>query len=230
MTLDGQSNTGSVFDFGQVAQEYDRWYATAKGQAHDKVQKADVQHLLGFSPRKARLLDIGCGTAHWSRFFASLGYTVVGVDAAPEMIRVAQNRNSPGVTVHVAEASALPFPDASFDVAAAMAVLEFLSNPEAVLQEMVRCTKPQGRILIGSLNRLAPVNRQRLAERKEPYASGHLFSPDELAALLQPFGSVRMRASEIGNGNEENPLNAAGKERPPQEQLTGSLIIAEVRL
>jgi ubiquinone/menaquinone biosynthesis C-methylase UbiE len=227
MISQGSLRMGSVFDFGKVARQYDQWYATPGGQAHDRVQKMDVRHFLGPAGPGARLLDIGCGTGHWSRFFATLGYTVTGIDIALEMVQFARGRKMSGVSVHVAEATALPFQNASFDVVAAMATLEFVTEPEAVLREMARCVTSSGRMLVGSLNRLADINRERLAEKEEPYLSGRLYSPDELAEMLRPFGSVRMIASE-----SENDMR--GK-RPEREEagisgipLKGPLIVAEV--
>ncbi|MFO7973857.1 MAG: class I SAM-dependent methyltransferase [Candidatus Hydrogenedentota bacterium] len=229
MISHGQTDTGRAFDFGKRAQDYDRWYTTPEGQAHDRVQKADVRHFLGPATSGMRLLDIGCGTGHWSGFFASLGYNVAGVDVAPEMIQVAHNRTMPGVATQVADARFLPFQDASFDVAATMTVLEFLPEPATALREMARCIKMRGRMLIGCLNRFASINQQRLAEGREPYISGQLFSPDELAALLRPFGKVRMIASEPGNGRNETASKAFRKAGPSRTELTGPLIIAEVQ-
>lgn len=40
-------------------------------------------------PTPARILDLGCGTGWTSSFLARLGYQVVGVDIAPDMIQVA---------------------------------------------------------------------------------------------------------------------------------------------
>jgi hypothetical protein len=74
-------------------------------------------------------------------------------------------------------------------VAAAITVLEFVADPEAILSEMVRCTRNDGGILvIGVLNRLSAYNRRRAARPGSLYASAHLFDPAELRDLLAPYG------------------------------------------
>lgn len=217
------------FDFGPGASEYDRWYATPNGKKHDIAQKTDLFRFLGYAETGARLLDVGCGTGHWSYFFANLGYSVAAVDIAPEMAKVATSRHlSRHTAFHVADGNALPFKDASFDVAAAMAAIEFMAAPLKTLHEMARCVRKEGRILIGALSRTAPLNRQRVAEGRAPYASGHLYSPKELRALLQPFGRVRMAASEPNNGSHgQNSAEFEGNAR--QTNLKGPFIIAEVQ-
>jgi len=202
------------FKFGPLAEKYDRWYETPTGQRHDRFQKAAVRELLPVSKRGDWLLDVGCGTGHWSCFFASLGFSVVGVDTSSEMIAKARSHAFERCSFEKADAEKLPFSDDVFEIAAAMAVLEFTSHPENVLQEMKRCLKPGGQIIIGTLNRLAPLNRRRVEQGEEPYMSARMFSPKELRALLKPHGSVQVLAS-------------AERARQGEE---GAFIVARVKL
>ena len=229
MTQDPSHAGHSRFDFGPLAARYDAWYRTPVGQAHDRVQKQDVSGLLRAGRAGERLLDVGCGTGHWSRYFAARGYRVTGVDIAPEMIAAAGAAASDGEFL-VADALDLPFEDGAFDVAASMTVLEFVSEPASLLREMARCTRPGGTLLIGTLNRLAPINRQRLRELRRPYASGRLLSPGELTELLRPFGRVEIAATPVA----EKPRPSAparflrrclGRRR---QRLTGALMVAAV--
>jgi len=213
-----------LYDFGPMANDYDRWYGTPAGRAHDQRQKALVRSFLP-SPRPGeRLLDVGCGTGHWSRFFAEQGFAVVGVDISPEMIAAARSRNAPNCRFEVADACELPFEDASFGVAAAMATLEFVSDARAAVAEMFRCVKPGGSMLVGTLNRLAPLNHRRMAEGKQPYASARMFSPSELRRLLAVLGRVRMEVTV--------DAHAGGTTRGRRSMLrhvpAGAFIVAEV--
>ncbi|MFW6061905.1 MAG: class I SAM-dependent methyltransferase [Planctomycetota bacterium] len=221
----------SLFDFDALAREYDRWYETPAGQMYDRVQKEDVRRLLPPAVAGQTLLDVGCGTGHWSAFFAEMGYRVTGVDLAAQMIEVARAATGQ-CTFLVADACHLPFGKSSFEAVAAMATLEFLPDPAAAVQEMVRCAKRDAHLLIGTLNRLAPLNRRRLAEGREPYASAHLLAPEELHVLLAPFGHVRMVASSLPgcDGRPSLAKRAVRRSAGSRNRLAGPFLIAEVRL
>jgi len=224
-------HAGSLFEFGPPAHEYDRWYDTPAGQAHDRMQKDDVRRLLHPASAGQTLLDIGCGTGHWSAFFAELGYRVTGIDVAPQMIEVARSA-IPGCTFQVADAHDLPFDDEMFDVVATMATLEFLPDQAAAIGEMARCAKKDGHVLVGTLNRFAPLNQHRIAKGKQPYASGHLLSSDELRSLLAPLGRVRMVASSPPRRDQHPSLPNRIVRRIAEwrSKLNGPFIVAEVRL
>ena len=96
------------------------------------------------------------------------------------------------------------------------------------LEEMARCTKADGSILIGTLNRLSPLNRKRLARGQEPYASGRLLAPHELCDLLAPFGTVRMIATSVQDGAASAGAVVRRLEARP-EMLSGPFLVAEVR-
>jgi len=222
---------GSLLDFGPLAVEYDQWYDTPAGQAHDRVQKTDVRHLLQPVFEGQTLLDVGCGTGHWSAFFVDMGYRVTGVDIAPKMIEVALSA-APGCTFQVADACELPFSDGAFDIVASMATLEFVPDPAAAIREMARCTKEDGRLLVGTLNRLAPLNQHRISRGKQPYSSAHLLSSDELRSLLAPLGRIRMVASSPPGHEHKPPLpkGIRGRIAGLGSKLNGPFIVAEVRL
>ncbi len=147
-------------------------------------------------PRPApglRLLDVGCGTGHWSAFFGVRGFKVTGVDIAPEMVAVARKRRIADAAFRLADAHSLPFADGQFDVTAAITTLECVRDAEAVVQEMVRCTRrPGGYMMLGVLNALAALNAERKAAGAPPYAAARLFSPEEVKALLAPYGEPRV--------------------------------------
>lgn len=184
---------GGRFDFGGVADSYDDWYDTRLGRTYDALEKRAVERMLPEAANAERLLEVGCGTGHWSAFFSGHGFAVTGVDNAPEMIAVAREKRIANASFEVADGEALPFEDGRFDVAAAITTLEFVRDAEAVVGEMARCTRrPGGVVLVGVLNALARVNARRKAAGDAPYSDARFFSPDEVTAILERFGKPRV--------------------------------------
>ena len=221
----------STFDFSSLVENYDQWYSTPVGDTYDREEKSAVLQFLPPAKPDDRLLDVGCGTGHWSRFFSSQGYDVVGVDISRSMILNARNKYLDKTSFMVANASSLPFENASFKIVTAMTSLEFISNTDFAVAEMLRCTKPDGSLIIGMLNKLAPINRDRIVKKKEPYASADLFSSEELRRLLAKFGRVRIRVSVSEEKHlQVKPLRKIwDKFALPWKQPTGAFIVAEVR-
>src|SRR5262245_53181167 len=69
-------------------------------------------------PAGNRTLDIGCGEGRVSRDLVARGHHVTGVDLSPTLARHAHAADDDGAYV-AADAAALPFPDATFDLAVA---------------------------------------------------------------------------------------------------------------
>jgi SAM-dependent methyltransferase len=80
------------------------------------------------------------------------GVQVASVDELPGEIRTWQAlaRGEPNLTLKVADGRALPFPDASFDHAYSISVLEHITEPgdEQALGELSRVVRPRGRVLV----------------------------------------------------------------------------------
>ena len=183
----------SRFDFDLLADEYDSWYESAKGRMYDRLEKKAISCYLPPDAKGKKLLEVGCGTGHWSRFFSEYGFEVIGVDISERMVNIVKSKNISDASFQLADGHSLPFPDETFDVTAAITTLEFVRDAEGVLREMVRCTrKPGGQLLVGVLNVLARLNRNRKQRSESPYAKVRLFSPSQLKQLLEPFGRLAM--------------------------------------
>jgi ubiquinone/menaquinone biosynthesis C-methylase UbiE len=183
----------SQFDFDLLADKYDSWYESAKGRMYDRLEKKAISRYLPLRARGKKLLEVGCGTGHWSQFFSEYGFEVTGVDISERMINIARAKGIPNSSFQIADGHSLPFEDSSFDVTAAITTLEFVCDAESVLREMVRCThKPGGRLLIGVLNELASLNYNRKQKPESSYAKARLFSPRELKQFLVRYGEACM--------------------------------------
>jgi len=190
---EGAADKPSRFDFDAVADAYDRWYETADGAMYDRLEKKAVSRCLRQNAQGMKLLEVGCGTGHWSQFFSDCGFEVTGIDISEPMIKTAHDKNIASASFKIADGLHLPFADNSFDVTTTVTTLEFAGDAELVLQEMYRCTrKPSGQLLIGVLNSLARLNRNRQENPESLYAKARLFSPGQLKELLEPYGHTSL--------------------------------------
>ncbi|MGI9116929.1 MAG: methyltransferase domain-containing protein [Gaiellales bacterium] len=99
----------------------------------------------------AAVLDIGCGPGIYARDLAQRGARVTAIDSAPAMLAAAEaEARAAGVAIELAtgDASALPFPDASFDAAVLVQVIEYVPDAVGALREIARVLRPGGRLLV----------------------------------------------------------------------------------
>ena len=97
----------------------------------------------------ARWLDVCCGSGVVTEAIAELcsPESVVGIDASPPQIEFARMyRTRSGIAFELSDATAVPFPDASFDAAVCGLGLNYISEPTRALQEMQRVTRSCGTI------------------------------------------------------------------------------------
>jgi ubiquinone/menaquinone biosynthesis C-methylase UbiE len=121
--------------------------------------------LAGLGPGD-RVVDVGCGPGVAVRRAAAVATSVVGVDPAPVMLRVARAlsrvtaRGAPAIRYMQGAAEALPLPDDAATVVWSLATVHHWRDLDAGLAEARRVLRPGGRLL--AIERLI-----------EPGASGH---------------------------------------------------------
>jgi len=92
-----------------------------------------------------RALDVGCGPGALTAVLAGrLGAGEVCAVDPSESFAAAAGERLPGVTVSVAAAERLPFPDGAFDAVLAQLVVHFMADPVAGLREMGRVARRGG--------------------------------------------------------------------------------------
>jgi SAM-dependent methyltransferase len=115
------------------------WYDTEfLDDLHDPGRAAAAR-LLG--PGPGALLDLGCGTGAQTVAFRDAGWDVTGVDASEDMLRRARER---GLEVVRADASSLPFEDASFDAAVSLWTHTDVDDFAAAVGEVTRVLRADG--------------------------------------------------------------------------------------
>lgn len=133
------------------AADYAAWYGTPRGAWIAEREYALLRAML--EPRSGeRVLDVGCGTGHFTaRFAAEGGLQVVGLDINYPWLRHAASHDAGGAAYVCATATAMPFRNGAFDRTVSVAALCFLADERQGLQEILRVTRR--RFAIGLLHR-----------------------------------------------------------------------------
>ena len=110
-----------------------------------------VDHI-GVGPTD-RVLDVATGTGHVALAAARRSAESVGIDYVPALLDIARRRaDAEDLVVELAEADAehLPYEDGSFDVVLSAIGVMFAADHDAAGRELVRVTRPGGRIGLAS--------------------------------------------------------------------------------
>ncbi len=156
--------TSSAFD-EHVARDYEAWYEQGFGRFASRQEEALLHQLLQRFPGASSLLEVGCGTGHFIRWFAQQGFQVTGLDTSPAMLEQARLRN--GTSYLLGDALALPFENQRFDLVALITTLEFVTDPVQAMR-----VARQG-LLLGVLNRSSLLESLRLLRGQHPSTRMH---------------------------------------------------------
>ena len=140
-----------------------------------------------------RVLDAGCGVGTYMAAFQGRGAAAYGVeieaDRAAEALAVTRR-------VCVAAVESLPFAPASFDVIFSHEVLEHVADDRRAVQEMARCVRPGGRVVIFVPNRWYPFETHGI-EWRGRYHFGNIplvnYLPDRWRNRLCPHARAYTR-------------------------------------
>jgi ubiquinone/menaquinone biosynthesis C-methylase UbiE len=118
------------------------------------AQGADLRRLVELArPRgDERLLDVATGGGHTALAFASHVREVVASDLTPRMLAAAEQfiraQGVTNVAFEQADAEALPFADASFDIVTSRIAPHHFPNPRRFVHEVARVLRPGGQFLL----------------------------------------------------------------------------------
>ncbi len=181
--------------FRRAASSYDA-HAVLQREVADRL----LSHIEFTRLRPARILDIGCGTGYFTgllrhRFARA---HVAALDIAHAMLDIARRRQPRRMPWRgkagfaVADAVALPFPDACFDLVGSNLTMQWVPTPQRMLAEMRRVLAPGGLILFSTFG------RRTLSELRQSLAS----IAHERAGLVLPFPDV----TSLGDALMQQPL------------------------
>lgn len=154
-----------------------------------------------------RVLDAGCGVGGSSLWLATeRGARVVGITLAPRQVAMARShaaRRGLSDRVHfdVADFTATPFPDASFDIVWAVESLCHASRKAAFYREAARLLRPGGRVVVADFVRVArpvdPAGEQLLHEWLDGWAVPDLDTSAEHLGHLAATGFTGARLDDV---------------------------------
>ena len=192
----------------------DRFARTASQVAAHQDERAaalaGVVHAFVLPSGDERALDVGTGAGALALALAPLVREVVGVDRVPELLELARDRAAAHATVTFVEGDAahLPFGDGSFDLACTLRTLHHVPRPELVLAELVRVTRPGGRLLvvdqIAPVDPLAALDLDRFERARDP-SHARLLPEIDLRQLFEANELVLLRDR---HDVERRPLDA----------------------
>lgn len=139
-----------------------------------------------------RVLDVGCASGEYLLRLKSIGWQCQGVDFSPKAVAIAREH---GLDVFLGGLLDVGFESSSFDFVTAHHYIEHIPNPDEIMAEMGRITKPGGTILIRTPNSEA-LGRRWFGEYWFPNAVPvHLlmFSDESLQHLALKQGLVLSR-------------------------------------
>lgn len=129
-----------------TAGDYDRFSRYMEGGAREFYERLNI------APG-CRLLDVACGSGQLTLMAAKDGIEATGIDIASNLVERARVRaQAEGLKAHFeeADAEALPFGHASFDVVTSLIGAMFAPRPQVVAQELLRVCVPGGTIAMAN--------------------------------------------------------------------------------
>jgi ubiquinone/menaquinone biosynthesis C-methylase UbiE len=176
-----------------------------------------------------RAIDVGTGAGALAFALAPLVQEVVGLDAVPELLELARARARPNTEFVEGDGTALPFPDASFDLGGTHRTLHHVAKSERIVAELARVTRPGGHVLV--VDQLAPDDAAAAAvlhafETTRDPSHARLLADGELRELFAANGLVLLRER---HEDERRDLSAyldlagcVGEGRTRAEELAAS--------
>jgi ubiquinone/menaquinone biosynthesis C-methylase UbiE len=132
-------------DYERAASCYDGRY-TAGGPAGLDALVRTCCAESGYRP----VLDVGCGTGHWTAMAAAPGRRAVGLDPSPAMLARARAQ-VPGADLVRGRAESLPFPGGTFGAVICVYVIHHLQDPARFVAEAARVLGGGGTLAVAAI-------------------------------------------------------------------------------
>ncbi|WP_188192429.1 class I SAM-dependent methyltransferase [Nonomuraea sp. SYSU D8015] len=209
IVVDEDRETGQRLKYYSKNADVDYWTTlwASKKWTYDRQLKGYLPRYLRDTFLKwvrpgARVLEAGCGIAHFTVAAHALGYRAEGLDWSEQTIHRLKAR-FPGISWHVGDVRKLEFDDGVFDAVYSPGVCEhFEEGPTQILAETRRILSPSGIAVIVTpcYNRWLQARAHRLFAGSVPV--GHFyqyaFSSDGITGLLRRIGFEVLQVRHFG--------------------------------
>lgn len=165
------------------AEKYEQWFASPMGSNALYAERRLLEHMVAGWPRRgAKLLEVGCGTGLFLESLWQMGFDVTGVDLSPGMVKAACSRLGNNAEISVGNGECLPYSAHEFDYVVLWTVLEFCSDPGAVLREAARIAEHG--VLVGFLNRWSFYYLSHGNESHKTLGSGRWYTWPQMKRMI----------------------------------------------
>jgi len=167
----------------------------------DRYWRRAVARIVAAGPGE-RVLDLAAGTGTSSVSFTASGATCIACDFSLGMLQAGKQRNAvENVTFVAGDALALPFADAQFDAVTISFGLRNTADPGQALAEMLRVTRPGGRLVVCEFSHLPVAGLDRVYHR-----ALHTGGPAIARMLAQDPGAYAYLAETIAAWPDQRAL------------------------
>lgn len=137
-----------------------------------------------------RTLDVGCGEGRVGVALHEAGHRVVGVDSSPSLVEAARGTQAYDDVVQ-ADAAALPFPNASFDLVIAFMSLQDMDDAAGVVREAARVLAADGRMVAAFVHPFASAHLGRdLSEQRSYFETQRTLDEVERDGIAFAFHQI----------------------------------------
>jgi demethylmenaquinone methyltransferase / 2-methoxy-6-polyprenyl-1,4-benzoquinol methylase len=167
----------------------------------DRYWRRAVARIVAAGPGE-RVLDLAAGTGTSSVSFTASGATCIACDFSLGMLQAGKQRNTvENVTFVAGDALALPFADGQFDAVTISFGLRNTADPGQALAEMLRVTRPGGRLVVCEFSHLAAPALDRVYHQ-----ALHAGGPAIARVLAQDPGAYAYLAETIAAWPDQRAL------------------------
>lgn len=140
------------------------------------------------------ILDVGCTDGFLSQKFRDLGLYTIGIDASASAVESARARTDEAYVADTGK-EPLPLPDGKVELVWAGEIIEHVFDTEFFAEELLRVTKPGGRLILSTPNLGAWINRIALLLGTQPFFTEVGVRPSNQGSFLRkittPAGHIR---------------------------------------